>query len=196
MKLSLKEFAKFPSKASSFDLNARRQSQARISKNLHPDRILETLQNDGSENIIFYDQVEFYNALRSFEPLEEWMDAEIDCLKRMLGSLDLIFIDESAELEAYNRRRHLLCQIAVFWCETLKFILSSASSVRFDFSGLSCDIATLAAHILKYLQKNFENCCIDSERAINDHSDSIKLLIEITYTSVPIIQGFMFSGLK
>ncbi len=196
MKLKIKSFSKKPSKASIFDLNARKQCQARIAKNLHPDRILEIMTNGGPENILLYDKIDFYNALRSFEPLEDWFDIEIDCLKRLLRSLDSIFVDESNELEACNRRRHLLCQIIVFWCDTLKTILSSASSHKFDFISLSCDIATLSAHLLKCLQKSFESCSNDSEQANSDNVTATKLLIEISYTSVPIIQSFVFSGLN
>lgn len=196
MKLMLKTFSKSPSKCSTLDFNARRQSQARVAKNLHPDRILENLQNEDEENIFILGESHLYNTLRSFVPISDWFDAEIDFMRRLLRSLDAVFVEGPEDLVACNRRRHLLCQIVVFWCQTLKELLGFASSVKFDFESLSYDIATLSSHLLKCIQKSFESCCNDSDRAINDHNSTTKLLIDSTYTCVPILQFFLFSGLS
>ena len=196
MRLFLKNISKHPSSSASFDYNARRQAQARVARNLHPDRLFETMHSEETDNIIFYDAVDFYNTLRSFNELVDWFDAELEYLKGILCALDSIFIYGPDDLESCNRRRHLICQVVVHWCETLKCILRSALYENFDYCSLSCDIATLAAHLLKHLQKNYEQCCIDSERLTSDHQNSVKLLIEITYTCVPILQDFLLSGFK
>ena len=189
MKLAKAKTAKQPRQLTSFEYNSRMQSAARIAKNLHADRILEILQNPPSECILFMSEAEFLTSLRSFKPSFDMTRDDFDCMRRLLRSLDQVFVDED-DIVFRNKRRHVLCQIAALWCEILKVLLTHSQA---ELDAFSCDISTMTSHLALGLQNNFDCNCTNSESASKDQTDCIKLLLDISYTSVPILQSLLFS---
>lgn len=169
-------------KTSTFDYQIRLKEQGEISKILHPDKILEMMDECNSKDL--------FNS-SSFPILSGISDDsdEIICIQKLLKSLEGIFVTESEDsLVASNKRRHVICQVSTVLCTLLLKSLSSSIPSKTE---LAKEISLLTAHIIKYLQANFTlNCeCTtttsQSVRADRDQQLALKLFLDISYSIVP-----------
>lgn len=167
-------------KASSYDFNARMRLQREIAQILHPDRIMEMIDDSDSKNLLFTADI---NSI--FPKLMPFND-EIECIQKLLRSLDnVLVVNDDSIINSSNRRRHIICQIATVFCGLLQQIINQNQEISLN---LVKEISLLASQIIKYFQINFARNCEDHTRTDRDQQLAIKLILDISYSAVPRFQ--------
>lgn len=162
-------------KSSSFDHQRRLRLRRKISEILHPDRIIKN------------EIVSVSESLKSSEFFEKYFD-EICCIKKLLKSLDNIFIMKNSKenLLFSNQRRHIICQIFTIF-STILIQISNNQSER-DLLKLSEEISNFTSEIINILQLNYTSNCEEYSKADLDQETSIKLFLDLSYSIVPQLQ--------
>lgn len=180
MKLSRQNIEKL----SSFDYQTRLRQGREIAQILHPDRIMDNID----EVSLLGNRNKNKKTLELPELSGKFAD-EIFCIKKLLRSLDNILIttdvDEQTILVACNQRRHVICQISTVFSTIL---LQISTTTRTAKSSVANEISLLAADIINLLQVNFANNCEENARADRDQQVAIKLILDLSYSIVPILQ--------
>ena len=173
------------SKFCTLDHQRRLEERREISTLLHPDRIMESIDDYNSKNSF---NLTIFPILASISIDSD----ELICIQKLLKSLDNILIVESpgeSVLIPSNKRRHAICQVATVLCGLL---IKAATEVnRENFIPLAKEVSLLTAQIIKYLQTNFGLNCDSTDsgcRADRDQQVAIKLFLDISYSIVPQLQ--------
>lgn len=161
-----------PSNFCTIDYQARLKQHRQISSILHPDRIMESIDDCNGKDLF---------KLDSFPILSDFED-ELFCIQKLLKSLDNILIIEPVLIPS-NKRRHVICQVATVLCALLIRSASNNNPLQ-----LAKEVSLLTAHIIKYLQTNFALNCESSGQADRDQQLAIKLFLDISYSIVPQLQ--------
>lgn len=180
MKLAVKNEKKNVEKISSFDYQSRLSIKREISSILHPDRIMDNIDDSEPSNFLFSSSinVKFPNFCK--------FEDEIFCIQKLLKSLEnvLIISEDENVLISSNRRRHTICQISTVFSSLLQQLLVTNSGFE-----VSKEISLFTSQIIKYLQTNFARNCEGYSRADRDQQIAIKLFLDISYSIVPQLQS-------
>lgn len=185
MKLSRKN-EKNSERISSFDYQSRMKIRREISGILHPDKIMNLIDDAERSNFLFLVENEFIKKFRYFSKFED----EIFCIQKLLKSLENILIISNDEevLISSNRRRHIICQISTVFSSLLqKLIQTQTTNSSIEIAK---EISIFTSQIIKYLQTNFARNCEDFSRVDHDQQLAIKLFLDISYSTVPQLQLF------
>ena len=180
MKLARKNDKSNIEKTFSYDYQSRLRTRKEISSILHPDRIMENIDDNESSNMLF--SKNFETKFPNFGKFED----EIFCIQKLLKSLDniLIISDDEEVLISANRRRHILCQTSTVFASLLQQLIQFSEAPI----ETSQEISIFTAQIIKYLQTNFSRNCEDFSQADRDQQLAIKLFLDISYSTVPQLQ--------
>lgn len=175
-----------PMKSLSYDTNAILRIQREIAQILHPDRIMETIDDSDSKNLLIVSE------LNKIFPKLLQLEGEIGCIQRLLKSLDnVLVVNDDAIINSSNRRRHIICQISTVYCGLLLQISGTIQNFSLEMTK---EISLLASQIIKYFQTNFARNCEDHTRADRDQQLAIKLILDISYAAVPRFQFNLISS--
>lgn len=173
-------------RSSSFDYQSRLKIRREISNILHPDRIMENIDDSepSTSNLIF--SKDFDMKFKNFSKFED----EIFCIQKLLKSLENILIVSNDEevLISSNRRRHSICQISTVFITLLQKLILIQSTSSASVLEISKEISIFTFQIIKYLQTNFSRNCENYPRADRDQQLAIKLILDISYSTVPQLQ--------
>jgi hypothetical protein len=171
-------------KTSSFDYQSRLKMQNKISSLLHPDQIMELIDDSDASNQLF--QMDFS---KNFPILSAFEADEIGCVRHLLKSLENIFVERGSadEINCGNRRRHAICQTATVFSQILLKALCSNNN-NSNCTAIANEIAMFTAQLIKHLQTNFTHNCQSHSRADSDQQAAIKLFLDISYCAVPILK--------
>lgn len=171
-------------RSSSFDYQSRLKIKREISSILHPDRIMENIDDSEPSNLIF--SKDFDMKFPNFSKFED----EIFCIQKLLKSLDTILIISNDEevLVSSNRRRHSICQISTVFTTLLQKLILIQRTASASVVEIAKEISIFTSQIIKYLQTNFARNCEDYPKADRDQQLAIKLFLDISYSTVPQLQ--------
>lgn len=174
-------------KTSSYDFQARLRQQRELAGLLHPDKIMQSIDDSNSNNLLFLALESEFSKV--FPILCKFSD-EICCIQRVLKSLEAILVVSGDEpiLISSNRRRHIICQVSTVFASLLQASLHNCSNEAFN---LAKDVSLFASQIIKYLQTNFARNCEDHPQVDLDQQLAIKLILDISYSIVPQLQNFI-----
>lgn len=191
IKTATKRASASAAKRSSFDFCARISLLPRIAASLHPDRIMDSIDDSNANNFILAPDSDFARHFPALHELAPVISDELGCIKRLLRSLDAIIVERGApeEIVSSNRRRHLICQLETVFCDLLgRFHLSDDLNPQM----LAVDTCMYTGNLIKYLQTNYARNCEDHSRADKDQQLAIKLFLDIAYSIVPQLQSALF----
>lgn len=175
-------------KLSSFDHQARLRQQREVAGLLHPDKIMDSIDDSTAKNLLFIpSEQEFMTVF----PILSKLSDEIYCIQKILKSLEGILVIAGVEpvLIPSNRRRHAICQVSTVFCSLLQ--LSLLNNGDKDVLSLAAEISLLTSQIIKYLQTNFARNCEDHPQVDRDQQLAIKLFLDIAYSVVPQLQNLI-----
>lgn len=174
-------------KTSSFDFQARLRQQRGIACILHPDKIMESIDDSTTKNLLFAgNEHEFAVTF----PILSKLSDEMYCIQKVLRSLEAILVISGDEpiLLPSNRRRHVISQVSTVFCSIIQLSLLQFGK---EALNLASEVALLASQIIKYLQTNFARNCEDHSQVDRDQQLSIKLILDISYSIVPQLQSLI-----
>jgi hypothetical protein len=182
MKLARRRTEKYIEKVTSFDYQSRLKMKKEISGILHPDRIMDIIDDSDPSNYLFLSENEFNLKFPNFGAFPD----EVFCIQKLLKSLDnILIISGDDDLIASNRRRHVICQISTVFCTLLHQMITQSSL------QVAKELSVFTSQLIKYLQTNFARNCEDGlPRIDRDQQLAIKLFLDIPYSTVPLLQSF------
>lgn len=211
MKLRSKDKTNIEKNSISFDYKIRQEIQTKISQVLHPDKIMDSVDDCDSSNWIFPNSDSQMKT--HFPTFYSLGNDEIFCFQRLLKSLDGIFVERCRvknpttttttpsssiisddqnilldEINSTNRRRHVICQLSTLFCNLL-FTLTTTTQLINSPLSIAQEISILTAHLIKYLQTNFGSNCEDHTLADRDQQVAIKLFLDSAYSVVPLLSS-------
>ena len=174
----------------SYDQNWRREQMGHLAGALHPDLITATASSLSSQS-----DLNLHKRLATILSTPD-AEADFDCVRRLLRSLDSVLVETSSveETISCNRRRHILCQIFSLLCDVFTQAVKSPALAVEGIVPLASELCLLTAFVSRSLQDNFNRCCDEAApQADADQSTIMQLLLDLAYSFVPQLQALLFS---